>query len=403
MTFQIKMFKAISASADEAQTLIELGAKYTSRDAAIVVLCYDVVLRVPPQLHGSSLKQMSSRLSVISIFVRSATKILLNSLQSNELRRLMGFGTALDLTTMQPMPDMYRVLNGSALMKRFDTSKAKNLIVSRTDGYIIVSGEHLAAALQLILETRVRTIISSVHHSMLKAPLRTCLDIVMDPGVCRRQGQDPSGCEYNHDKDLSVASARQRLQIHLQTVSVLDTMHQVSWPATSLSWPRETRRKWIGLVHSAAYPIWYQLGNDQIIPSKHIQDIAGTMLTFRSWLERFVEELNPMSDDEAAATTFLSDVVLAAMLALRWSDPTMSSVFWSSTKLFAMRPDLATKDNDTTIVYNIIKFYGRKGSDALILGVKFIQCVLSIQIAGRFKADRKKKSDTFICISSRWT
>lgn len=382
------MFKAISTSADEAQTLLELGAKYASRDVAIVVLCYDVVLRVPPQLHGSSLNQMSSRLSVISVFVRTTSSTLLNPLQSSELRRLMGFGTVLDPITMQPMPDMYRVFNGSALMKRFDTSKAKNLVASRADGYIIVSGEYLATALQLILETRVRTIISSVHHSMLKAPLRTCLDTIMDPGVCRRQSQDSGGCEYNHDKDLSVASARQRLQIHLQTVFVLDTMHHVSWPATNLSWPRETRRKWIRLVHSAAYPISHQLGNDQIVPSKHVQDATATMPTFRSWLERFVEELDPTSDDEVAARTFLSDVVLAAMSALRWFGPALSPVFWSSTKLFSMRPDLAAKDNDATIVKNIIKFYGREGSDALILGVKFIQCVVSIQPTNHSNADR---------------
>lgn len=372
------MFKAISASADEAQTLIDLGTKHASRDIAIVILCYDAVLRVPPQLHGSSPNQMSSRLSVIAVFVNSAIETLVNPLKSNELRRLLGFGTALDLVTMQPMPDLFRVFNGSALMKRFDTSKAKNLVISRVSSYIVVSGEHLVAAIQLLLETRVRTVISSVHSSMIRAPLRPCLDIILDPGVCLRQGQDTNGCEYNHEKDLSVAGARQRLQIHLQTVFVLDAMHRVSWPATNTTWPRETRRKWIGLVYSATYPISHQLGNDQILPSKHIRNIATMLETFRSWLERFVEELDPTSDDEATAKTFLSDVVLAAMLARRESDLEMYSIFRSSAKLFAMRPDLVAKDTDTTIVNSVIKFYGREGDDALILAVKFFQYVLSI-------------------------
>lgn len=372
------MFKAISASADEAQTLIHLGAKYLSRDVPTAVLCYDTLLRVPPQLHGSSPNQMSSRLSIIAVFVESTIGLLVNPLKFPDMHRLMGFGAAQDLVTMDPIPDLYRVFNGSALMKRFDTAKAKNSIVSRTSGYITVSSDDLVAAIRLILETRVRTIISSVHLSMIKAPLRTCLDTIMDPGVCRRQGQDTNGCEHNHDKDLSIASVRQRLQIHLQAVSVLDTMHRVSWPPTNLTWPRETRRKWIELVHSAAYPIWYQQGNDQILPSNHIQNVAKMLETFRSWLERFVEELDPTSDDETAAKTFLTDVLLVAMLARQECDLAIYSTFRSSTKLFALRSDLVAKDTDVSIVDNIIKFYGREGSDALILAVRFFQYVLSI-------------------------
>jgi hypothetical protein len=101
------MFKAISASADEAQTLIH-RAKYLSRDVPTVVLCYGTLLRVPPQLHGSSPNQMSSRLSIIAVFVESTIGLLVNLLKLREMHRL---GAAQDLVTMDPIPDLYCVFN----------------------------------------------------------------------------------------------------------------------------------------------------------------------------------------------------------------------------------------------------------------------------------------------------
>jgi hypothetical protein len=198
----------------------------------------------------------------------------------------------------------------------------------------------------------VRTIISSVHISMMKAPLRTCLNTIMTQVCVGVKSRILTGGNII----MTRTSVLPVLASDFKSIfkpSVFDT-------ATNLTWPRETRRKWIELVHSAAYPVWYQQGSDQILTSNHIQNVAKMLETFRSWLERFVEELDPTSDDERAAKTFLSDVLLAAMFARRESDLAIYSTFRSSTKLFALRLDLVAKDTDVSIVDNIIKFYGRE-------------------------------------------
>lgn len=361
------MFSAISSN--EVQELIELGTKYKTANAAMATLCYDRAFKNIPPLHTSSPKQMSSKLLVIGVFVRGIVQLLDVEIlhDSVPLSRLTGFSAAIDTISLSRIPDRYRIYHGSIIIKRLDLIKDKDLDVERVGRDFLVLGTDLNVALRMICETRVRNILIGVCDNMLKAPLRTCLDVAVDPGVCKRE----STCEYDHAKDLTIATFRHRLQIIFQVFEVLDSMRSVSWPAKLNPWPRDTRRQWLNRIHSAMFPLWYQFGNDQVVHgTKLIPKREESIAIMNGWIEAYVRELDPVTNSENAKS-FLSEVVAVTMLSFRISpNPTY---FAEGLPLHSPRPDLTPKHRETSIVSEVIKFYRRENASALISGTESFQ------------------------------
>lgn len=355
------MFTALANLADGTATLMELGKKYVSKDVAIVVLCYDRVLHKAPQFSSSSTKQISTRLTLISIYLTSVTGLLKTPQLhlSAELSRIAGFKPAIHPMTMQPILDQYRVFAGSVFFKRIDT-KRKEMIITRDGRDVIVLGRNVDENVRVILEERVRLTLQGVHTGMSDPTVlpRPCLDIVIEPGVCKKVT-----CEFDHNNiSLTIEATRNRLLVHLQLISVLDTMHSVTWPSQRSSWPVDTLRWWIWRVYSLAYPISYQLGNEQIVPSKHQTNADNELSAFYSWLERFAQAL------DSSASTFLSDILGTVMLAYRWPNYKHRTFFRSSAHLFVLRSDKASIDD-------VINYYAREDDKALVTGVRFFTLV----------------------------
>lgn len=360
------MFSAI-ANADISR-LTELGKAIIERDPTTAVLCLDHALRYPPQLHTSSLNQISPRLEVIALFVGSVLQHLdLARLhESPKLSRLTGFKPAVDQISMVPLPNTYRVFAGSVLAKRISNAKDRDFDWVKEVEYYLIAGHHLDIYVRSMLELRVRSLINTLHHSLSHARLKPCLDFAIQ-GRCPR-GDD---CEYDESGSPSIDQARTRLRVHMQVIIILDHLRKISLGPPAPIDRLEVQKIWIQHITSVTFPIWHRFGNEQIIPSALITESTKTLEILQVWLVEHLEMLRSTAEEQPKYV-LLSAAVSAAMFIFR----TIKSPQWTAIKA-ALRL-LSPQPSQPSMVQglvNMLKFYEWTGMDALLSGITFVKYV----------------------------
>ena len=350
--------------------LIDLGNRFLQRNVHYATLCFDHALRHPPQLQSSSLRQISSRLKLITAFVTNLTQLLKETefCQSPEVAKLMGFKPALDSYSLEPLPDIYRIATGSYLKRRVLSAHDKELHINSTDdGDLTVQGRFLNSVIRTIFENRVRHILQSVHQSLTQASiLRPCSEAALN-GVCHRDN-----CDQDHTIAHTIETARDRLGVHMQIILVLDKMRLISWPSQVHDIRRNVKYTWIERIYSTLFPISYHLGNDQLIPASSVPENAQALSVLQDWIQERCYELHPTAPEDLRKQ-FLSLSVIMAMLAFRVHGSRLPRYFPSVSGLFAPREDLLPKGGSYSITMNLISFYERESKTSLISGISFVR------------------------------
>ncbi|KAF8319669.1 hypothetical protein DL93DRAFT_107724 [Clavulina sp. PMI_390] len=273
----------------------------------------------------------------------------------------MGYRESIDYLTSSTIHNQFRVYVGSVLHKRLE--KAHDDVLQRQSRYIEVSGLSVDREVSWILNQRgvfhLKGTQNSISESSLHPP--PCLEVVISPFECKK-----ADCTFDHSKDLTIQSIRSRLLMHLHGLIVMDKMHRFDWDTADVTpqFLKDTRRWWIHHIFKLVFPISYQLGNEQIIPSNNPNFPPRAFSTFHDWVTKFLEDLDVLN------TPSLSDIIVAAILTYRWQ-PYTTPIFTD----FAFLTERA----DRVDVNDLARFYTRRDSP-IIAGLKFFRTIVTQRV-----------------------